>query len=75
PKSGIIFDGLTGSVDIVIYNVAGRKVATFSKSDNESRYHWDVTNDEGVPLASGVYVAVITSGSGERLLEKIMVVK
>ena len=75
PTSGIIFDSLTVTASIDIYNTAGRRVSTFSKSSGDARYQWDVKNDDGRELASGIYIAVIKSGNGEIVTRKIMVVR
>lgn len=74
--TGITFDNLTTSVDIVIYSIAGRVVARLSKrSGTTDRMHWDARNEDGRELASGVYVAVITSSTGQRVVRKIMIIR
>lgn len=75
PTSGIIFDSLPTTASIEIYNAAGRRVATFSKNSAEARYQWDARNDEGRDLASGVYIAVVKSRSGEIATRKIMIIR
>jgi hypothetical protein len=75
PLSGILFDGLPAQVDIVVYDLAGRRVASMSKSADEARYQWDGRSADGTLVASGVYMAVIRSGSGERVIRKIMVIR
>ncbi|MEK8024155.1 MAG: FlgD immunoglobulin-like domain containing protein, partial [Candidatus Hydrogenedentota bacterium] len=75
PTSGIIFDSLPAQVSVEIFDAAGRLVATFSKASNDARYAWDARTDDGRELASGMYVAVIKSSTGERAIRKIMIVR
>jgi hypothetical protein len=46
---------------IKIYNKAGELVKIIREERGESTIHWDVTNDQGEPLASGVYIWISES--------------
>jgi flagellar hook assembly protein FlgD len=55
-------------VQIKIYDKAGSKVRELAEELGEEQLDWDGTNDDGKPLASGVYiwVADIPGGNTEK---------
>lgn len=59
--SGIIFDGLTKDVKIRIFTISGRLVREIDITTDGS-FQYDVRNDDGEELASGVYIYIITNG-------------
>ncbi|MDI6751320.1 MAG: SMP-30/gluconolactonase/LRE family protein [bacterium] len=61
---------------IRIYNISGEliKDIKFNLADGGKK-EWDVKNNEGKPLASGVYIYVITNPAGEKCTGKIGIVK
>lgn len=73
--SGIIFDSMPEQATVEIYNLAGRRVATFSKSTGGPRAHWDAYSDDHRELASGMYIAIIRSNAGEQITRKIMIIR
>ena len=75
PTSGIIFDSLPQQVTIDIYDIAGRLVSHFAKNSAWGRYNWDAHDDNGREVASGMYIAILTSSNGERVVKKIMIIK
>lgn len=42
-----------------IFNIAGQLVSKFEKDSPERIFKWDLTNDNGVTLPSGLYIAYI----------------
>jgi len=70
----ITFTGLPETAILRVYSLGGRAVATLRESDGDGVFAWDVKDDEGNPLASGVYVYVIESGTDEKV-GKIVVVR
>jgi len=42
-----------------IVNLAGVLVRTLEKSDPTQFLRWDLQNDSGLPVASGIYIAYI----------------
>jgi len=72
PNSGISFGNLPADAQIEIYTIAGRKV--FSQTVNTSPYRWNVRNNRGVDVASGVYLYLIKSVTGKKT-GKIAVIK
>lgn len=73
--TGIIFANVTAGVDISIYTIAGRLAATIHASNTGGNIQWDARGDDRRELASGVYIAVIRSRSGETATRKIMIVR
>jgi hypothetical protein len=56
-----------GATSVLIYDMAGRCVATVHKGELEGGMHrllWDGRTDSGQPVASGVYRAIIKSADG-----------
>lgn len=73
--TGIIFKNVTSTVDIDIYNVAGRRVSTIHASNTGGNVQWDAKTDDGREVASGVYVAVIRAPNGDQVVKKFMVIR
>jgi hypothetical protein len=56
----ITFTKLTALAQIDVYTMAGQKVAHLEKNDETNKYVWfPVTNQQGTPLASGIYLFII----------------
>jgi len=64
----------TGSASIRIFNLAGQLVKKIAHSDGTQYEVWDLTNNFNIPVASGMYIAHIETGSGDQIL-KIAVVQ
>ncbi|MCL5028258.1 MAG: hypothetical protein M1480_04455 [Bacteroidetes bacterium] len=54
----ITFNHLPNNATIRIFNLAGTLVKTVNHSGGQFDY-WDLTNDSGLPVASGLYIAYI----------------
>ncbi|MBP7653636.1 T9SS type A sorting domain-containing protein, partial [Candidatus Dependentiae bacterium] len=66
-NSGIIFDNLPANATIKIYTLRGALVTEKSLNNTTSnKYQWDVKNDAGREVASGVYLFVVTSPTGHK---------
>ncbi|HPP88394.1 MAG TPA: T9SS type A sorting domain-containing protein, partial [bacterium] len=68
-NSGIIFDNLpANAAAIKIFTLRGALVTEKSLNNTTSNkyYQWDVKNDAGREVASGVYLFVVTSPSGTK---------
>ncbi|MEW5691845.1 MAG: fibronectin type III domain-containing protein [Candidatus Hydrogenedentota bacterium] len=73
--TGIIFDRLTDDVTIKIFTITGQKVIE-RRITNTGIAHWDVRNDQGDIVASGVYIAVVEDNKGRgRVIKKIAIIK
>jgi hypothetical protein len=73
--SGIIFANLPAAVSIKIYTVTGQLVAKFSTDNSLGKLQWDVKNESGKSVASGVYIAVISTWGQKSITKKVMVIR
>lgn len=60
----VTFDHLTAQSTVKIFTVSGRWVKTLPPAD--SMVPWDLTNDAGAKVASGLYVYLITTPDGQK---------
>ena len=76
PGTGIYFLNLPQQVRIEIYTITGARVFEFSTLNSTGQIQWDVQNDAGRVVASGVYLVVATDlATGERVMKKIAVIR
>ncbi len=52
----VTFNHLPKNVDIRIFNLSGVQVRSLTKTDDSQFYRWDLKNERGLPVASGVYI-------------------
>jgi hypothetical protein len=71
--SGMTFDRLTAGTDIKIFAVSGHEVKEL-RTDGP-KIVWDLTNDSGDKVASGIYLYLITDNQGDKLKGKLAVIK
>ena len=72
--SGITFTRLTLRASITIYTVSGEKVKTVEKNNNIDSVGWDLRNESGSRVASGLYLyAIKAEGSSKN--GKIVIVR
>jgi len=69
----VTFAGLTTGTTIKIFSVSGHKVKELN-TDGPSTT-WDLTNDSGDRVGSGIYLYVITDGQGDKVRGKVAVIK
>ena len=76
----ITFDNLTVNTTVKLFTVSGHHVKTLPTSSTVVT--WDLTNDSGDKVASGLYVYLITTGdsggyggSGQKKTGKVAVIK
>lgn len=74
-NSGIIFDNLPSVVKIKIFTVSGQLVADFDTSNSLGKLQWDVKNNDGKDVATGGYIAVISSPGHKTIIKKLLVVR
>lgn len=55
----VTFNHLPPSAEVRIFNLAGALVRAFEKNDASQHMNWDMRNQNGLPVASGVYIAYI----------------
>ena len=50
---------LPNKATIRLFNLAGVMVRTIEKDNNSTYQRWDLANESGLPVASGLYIAYI----------------
>lgn len=68
------FLGLSAGATIRIYNIAGDLVR-IEKDITTDPIEWDGRNDNGRPVASGIYFYLITDKNGEKIAGKIALIR
>jgi len=64
------FVNMPENANIRVYTLAGTLVNTLVKSSPEATFDWNLRTEEGLPLASGIYlIHVDVPGVGERVLK------
>ena len=62
-------------VNLIIYDVMGRKVMSLINSHRAAGYHsvqWDATNDLGQPVSAGMYIYTIQAGDYREVRKMIL---
>jgi hypothetical protein len=70
----VTFDGITGGGELRVYNTAGHLVFEKSIDASQTSFVWDVKNNSGKNIASGMYVYFVESG-GEQKTGKLGVMR
>ncbi len=55
----VTFNHLPVNAEVRIFNLAGALVKSIAKNDNTQFLNWDLTNQNNLPVASGLYIAYI----------------
>ncbi len=72
----ITFTALPPDVVIRVYTLSGHLVKTMSKSDPSDRLVWNpVANDNGSPLASGIYQFIVAQPGVDKKKGRLMIIK
>jgi len=64
--SGITFTNISPLCTIKIYTLNGELVRTIEHTSGETSHSWDVTNDRGDRLGSGVYLYLIKNNKNKK---------
>src|SRR5258708_1265289 len=67
------FDQLTVNTTVKIFTVSGRWAKTLTTSSTSVT--WDLTNDSGDRVASGMYMYLITTDAGQKKTGQVAVIK
>ena len=67
----VSFNHLPEEATIDIYSLGGVYVKSIEKHDASQFAQWDLKNQYGYPVASGLYIARIKSGGNEKILKKL----
>ncbi len=72
----VTFSHLPANATIRIFNLAGVLVRTIVKSGGDQFQRWDLNNETGLPVASGLYIAYIEMpGIGATKILKLAVIQ
>jgi len=72
----VTFNHLPEKAKVRIFNLAGVLVKTIDKDDVTQFLRWDLANQDGLPVASGLYIAYIElSDLGETKILKLAIVQ
>lgn len=72
----LTFANLSNRVKVIIYNIAGEKVAEFIKNDPFNRtYKWKPENKYGRPLGRGVYIYKIINDKNDKFTGKFSIIR
>jgi hypothetical protein len=63
----------SGACTIRIFNLAGVPIRTISHTDGTQFETWDLKNNFRIPVASGMYIAVVETDSGSTVLKLAIV--
>jgi hypothetical protein len=69
----ITFDQLAGNTTIKIFTVSGHLVRTLGTSSSLTT--WDLNNDSGDRVASGIYIYLVTDDQGQQARGKVVVIR
>ncbi|MEW6095662.1 MAG: Ig-like domain-containing protein [bacterium] len=74
--SFIYFRKFSGAITIRIFNIAGELMRTLEvPAGTPQPYAWDVKDDDGDDLATGVYIYIITNSTGDKVTGKVSVIR
>jgi hypothetical protein len=69
----ITFTRLPKECTIRIFTVAGDLIRTLKKNDDSPYLRWDLRNEAGVPVASGIYIVHVEApGIGSKVLKVVV---
>ena len=66
-------NNLPQEATVKIYSLGGTFVRQIDKSDEGQFAEWDLKNQYGYPVASGLYIMRITSGDEEKIVKLALV--
>lgn len=71
----VTFENLTNNVMIRIFKANGDLVREINATDTNGAIIWDLTNDNGNKIASGVYFYLITNELGQKIKGKLAIIR
>ena len=69
----IIFDSVTADSTVKIFTMSGYLVRTLSPASGKAS--WDLKNDSGEMVASGIYLYSVADGHGNKLQGKLAIIR
>ena len=74
-KKGVSFIRLPAGAQICLYTLDGIKVKTLNSQEQTGRAYWDLTNESGKSVATGIYIYVIIDTAGQQARGKVAIVR
>ena len=68
------FTNLNGEVEVRIYSIIGRHVITL-RNQGAAEVAWNLLNEQGHPVASGVYFWLAMGANGKSKVGRIAVIR
>ena len=66
----VTFNHLPAVATIRIFSIAGESVRVINKNNDSQFQRWDLANENGLPVGSGLYIAYIEMGElGNKILK------
>ena len=69
----VSMNNLPQEAEVKIYSLGGTLVRKIEKDDEGQFAEWDLKNQYGYPVASGLYIMRITSGDEEKIVKLALV--
>jgi len=60
-------------VKLIVFNVVGKPVFVAELDPRRERFAWDLVNNEGEPLANGLYIYVIIADGVRSKLHRLVI--
>ena len=72
----VVIDGLARQSSVTIFTESGRKIRNFPKEEVlGARVSWDGRTENGIPVASGIYIVVAATEDGASKATKLAVIR
>jgi len=69
----VTFSQLTGDATVKVFDLAGRLIKDLGSANGTTT--WDLTNTSGEPVASGLYLYLVTNDSGQMTRGKLAIIR
>ncbi len=66
--------GLTSVAKVRILNTSGRIIRTLEEEDGNGGLQWDLKDDTGKPVSSGIYLFYVVGG-GKKAMGKLAILR
>jgi hypothetical protein len=72
---GVTFTRLTLKCEIMIFSISGQKVYTINKNSNNASIGWDLKDNGGRIVSSGLYIFYIKDDKGNKRKGKLVIIR
>jgi hypothetical protein len=63
------FTNMPQTATISVFGLNGSLITTLNKNSTDRSFAWDLTTEEGLPIASGMYIIHIQTDFGDKVLK------